>query len=865
MADHAPERNPQGRTATPARGSSNSPTNGAQTPSLHVPLLPLSQSVVFPKSVYPLAVSGEHAQSLAQAVTESKGLVALFLQGGENLSGTTAANLCNVGTLARVSNVTQVEGGPIQFSAEGLERIAMREVTQLEPYAAATVEILPYEQTGDEETGALFEQVKGLYTSLLEISSGGQKLVPVLEQTTDPFDLAYLVASTISISPQARQAILEASGAPEMLSQLLLFLNKTGEITNSQPQPGEQLPHGGEGNERGGPSASSNQIARTYKLEQTAMDRAEMEARIARAGLPQDAMKQAGRELERLSLLTPNSPDYNMIRSYLQWLADIPWQVDEEPDFDIERARDILDRDHFGLQEVKSRIIEYLAVRKLRRQRNMGVDECEVSQTTDAPSQPILCLVGPPGVGKTSLGRSIAEALNRPFVRISLGGVSDEAEVRGHRRTYLGALPGRIIQSIVRVGSAQPVMMLDELDKLASKASTGGGDPTAALLDVLDPQQQREFVDHYIEVPFDISCIFFVATANSLESVPEALRDRLEIIRLSGYTEEEKCEIALRHLVPRQMEWHALHEGDINWKPDGVLEIIRSYTQEAGVRQMEREIATVCRRVAAMIAQGDDTGNYPCAADAGFITDVLGTPRYLPEEPSATDEPGLVTGVFWTPVGGDIMHIEALLMPGGKTLTITGQLGEVMRESAQTALSYVRAHAHELNIDPTFYETHDLHLHIPSGAVAKDGPSAGIGLATALVSLLTEAPVSSELAMTGEITLRGRVLPVGGVKEKVLAAKRAGIRKMILPTQNKRDLDEVQPELLEDMQIITVDTMEEVLAAAFPPQHKRGLLTRRRARVGRRRPMRRIVELPGAAQGRAFRAEPRTHGSKNRQ
>jgi ATP-dependent Lon protease len=767
----------------------------------------------------------------------------MFLQREDADDSPTGTDLYPVGTLARMSDLHPGPDDLLEFQAEGLERVVLRRIVQYEPYAAAFVEGLPEEQTQAEGVANLFEQTRRAYAAVLAGSPAEQQLLPILEETTEPLDLAYLVAATIPISAQAKQAILEAEGAHLKLSQLLLYLHKVLDLKSTHAA--------GDGDTGNGTQASpAPETPRPYGLNQAAVDRADLEQRIASAGLPPHAGRQAERELERLSLLTPSSPDYNMIRTYLQWLADMPWRVDEEPDFELDRARGILDRDHFGLQEVKARIIEYLAVRKLRKQRTKDGDDCLDSQISDGPRQPVLCLVGPPGVGKTSLGRSIAEALNRPFVRISLGGVSDEAEVRGHRRTYLGAMPGRIVQSLARVGSAQPVMMLDELDKLATKASAGG-DPTAALLDVLDPEQQREFVDHYVEVPFDISCLFFVATANSMDPVPEALRDRLEVIRISGYTEEEKREIAVRHLIPRQMEWHALTEQDVRWQTEAVLEIIRSYTQEAGVRQLEREIATVCRRVATTIAE-HGTRHRSLVADADFIAEVLGTPRYLPEEPSATDEPGVVTGMFWTPVGGDIMHIEALLMPGGKTLTITGQLGEVMRESAQTALSWVRAHAEELGIDPTFYDRHDIHLHIPSGSVAKDGPSAGIALATALVSLLTKTPVSSELAMTGEITLRGRVLPVGGIKEKVLAARRAGVRKIVLPTQNRRDLDEIQPELLEDLQIVTADTMDDVLSVAFPRTPKRGLLPRRYGRVGvgHPRPRRRLSELPGVARGR---------------
>lgn len=844
MVSSTQEWDHTGPKSPPQRGTANPEGDINQASPKTVPLLPLSDNVIFPRSIYPLALSGEHAQQLAAAAQKADGYVAMFLQREDVAENPTGGDLYQVGTLARMVDVRTGPDDLLEFQAEGLERVTLRRIVQYEPYAAAVVESMPEKQVEAKGVANLFEQVKHAYIALIAGTPAEQQLLPIVEETTEPLDLAYLVAATLPISPQAKQVILEAEGAHLKLSQLLLYLNKAQEFKLDQSAASTET--------AAVDSQPSSVVAtpRAFGLNQTAIDRADLEKRIMEAGLSPEAMKQAERELDRFSLLTPTSPDYNLVRTYLQWLADLPWKVDEDPDFELESARAILDRDHFGLQEVKARIIEYLAVRKLRKQRAKCEDECDGSQGQDTPRQPVLCLVGPPGVGKTSLGRSIAEALNRPFVRISLGGVSDEAEIRGHRRTYLGAMPGRIIQSLARVESAQPVMMLDELDKLATKAN-GGGDPTAALLDVLDPEQQREFVDHYIEVPFDISCLFFVATANNMDPVPEALRDRLEVIRISGYTEEEKREIALRHLIPRQMEWHALTGQDVHWQPEAVLEIIRSYTQEAGVRQLEREIATVCRRIATMVAE-HGTKNLPITADAGFITEVLGTPRYLPDEPSDTDEPGVVTGVFWTPVGGDIMHIEALLMPGGKTLTITGQLGEVMRESAQTALSWVRAHAEELGIDPTFYDRNDIHLHIPSGSVAKDGPSAGIALATAVVSLLTKTPVSSDLAMTGEITLRGRVLPVGGIKEKVLAARRAEVRKIVLPTQNRRDLDEIQPELLEDLQIFTADTMDDVLAYAFPPAQRRILFPRRYARVGvgHPRPRRRLTELPGAARAR---------------
>jgi ATP-dependent Lon protease len=473
----------------------------------------------------------------------------------------------------------------------------------------------------------------------------------------------------------------------------------------------------------------------------------------------------------------------------------------------------VLDEEHYGLDDVKQRIIEYLAVSKLRRERqdDGGSPETDASPGTQRPTlsrEPILCLVGPPGIGKTSLGRSVASALDRPFVRISLGGVSDEAEIRGHQRTYLGAMPGKIIRSLARLETNHPVIMLDEIDKLGSD---GKGDPASALLEVLDPEQQRGFLDHYLDVPFDLSNVFFIATANLLDTLSPALSDRLEIIQLSGYTEHEKTEIALRHIVPAQMEIHALHDGDATWEPEAILSVIRNYTREAGVRQLEREIATVCRRIATMLAQGESATGEPYRVDEDFISEVLGTPRYLPDVAEVSDQPGIATGVVWTPVGGDIIYVEASMMPGGRTLTITGQLGEVMRESAQAALSYVRSRAIELRIDPGFFESNDIHLHVPSGAVQKDGPSAGVTIAVALASLLTGVAVPSDLAMTGEITLRGRVLPVGGIKEKVLGARRAGMRRLVLPAQNRRDLEDLPAETVEGLEIVLVENMDDVL------------------------------------------------------
>ena len=759
---------------------------------LLVPLIPMINGVIFPRVLHPLTLRGEQAESIARAAVSEDGLVALFMQRPTpDGIDPTPADLAPVGTLARLSEIKWTEDGAIHVTAEGQGPVRLVSVTRWEPHVESLVEPVPPPDEDETQPAALARQARDLYARLLSRDQyANEQMAPVLEKVEDPEELAYLIAATVPISPEGKQALLETHTVSAKLVTLISYLNKALQLNSS--------PRNGNGS---GPQPQH--------IDPATLDRISLEEKLKASDLPPEAREVASRELERLSLLAPTSPDYNMTRTYVQWLADMPWSAPYEGEIDLERAAAVLNRDHYGLDEVKTRILEHLAVRKLRSQR--GADTSE--EGAEPPRQPILCLTGPPGVGKTSLGRSIAEALGRPFVRISLGGMSDEAEIRGHRRTYLGAMPGRIAQSLARTSSNQPLIMLDELDKLSKD---GKGDPTAALLDVLDPEQQRAFVDHYLGIPFDISRVFFISTSNTLDSVHEALRDRLETIRLAGYTEDEKLQIAVRHLVPRQMVWHTLGPEDAQWQEKAVLLIIRNYTREAGVRQLDREIATVCRRIAAMVAQkGSAAPSQPYIADAAFVSEVLGTPRFLPPEPLETDQPGVATGVFWTPVGGDIMHIEAIMMPGGKTLTVTGQLGEVMKESAQAALSYVRSRTEDLGIAPDFYEHNDLHLHIPSGAVAKDGPSAGVALAVALVSLLTDIPVPSDIAMTGELTLRGKILPVGGIKEKVLAARRAGLRRVLIPAQNRADLDSLQPEILSDLQVIEADTMDEVLAAAF--------------------------------------------------
>jgi len=542
------------------------------------------------------------------------------------------------------------------------------------------------------------------------------------------------------------------------------------------------------------------------------MEIEELRTKIAEAGMPEEAEKEALRELSRLEKLPPAAAEYGVIRTYLDWLTALPWSVTTEDTLDIPHARQVLDEDHYDLEKIKERILEYLSVRKLRLERAKERAEEDLHPQDLIRRERegvILCFVGPPGVGKTSLGQSIARALGRKFIRMSLGGVRDEAEIRGHRRTYIGAMPGRIIQAIRRVGSKNPVFMLDEVDKIGADWR---GDPSSALLEVLDPEQNREFRDHYLDVPFDLSQVMFITTANILDTIPGPLRDRMEILQLSGYTEEEKLHIAKGYLIPRQIRENGLRPSEISFTDDAIRVIIRDYTREAGVRNLERQIGAVCRKVATRVAEGHTE---PVVVEADRVSEFLGKPLYFFEAAERCDLPGVATGLSVTAVGGDILFIEATKMPGQKGLTITGQLGDVMKESAQAALSYVRSQADKLGFDRDFFNTSDIHIHVPAGAVPKDGPSAGVTIATALASLLTGRPVRSDVGMTGEITLRGQVLPVGGIKEKVLAAHRAGLRTVILPRRNEKDLDDLPPDVRDEIQFVLVDRVDEVLETAL--------------------------------------------------
>ena len=614
-------------------------------------------------------------------------------------------------------------------------------------------------------------------------------------QVRDPARLTDLVASYLKIAVEELQDLLATLDVRQRLEKLIVILSREIELLELGHKIQSQV------------QTELNKNQREYYLRQQlkaiqkelgeadgrSSEIEDLEKKIEAAKMPEDARKAADKELERLRMIPPESAEHTVVRTYIDWLVSLPWGIATEDNLEIANARKVLDEDHYDLEKVKERILEFLAVRKLK---------------ADTKG-PILCFVGPPGTGKTSLGRSIARALGRKFVRLSLGGIRDEAEIRGHRRTYIGSLPGRIVQGLRNAGSNNPLFILDEVDKLGADFR---GDPASALLEVLDPEQNNTFVDHYLDVPLDLSKVLFLTTANMLDTIPHALRDRMEVLELPGYTEEEKLQIVERHIIPKQLADHGLGDTKIEFTRPAVAEIIRSHTREAGLRNLEREIARVCRKIARSITEGETA---PESITVEMLQRYLGPPKFFSEVAERTNEPGVATGLAWTPNGGDIIFIESTRMAGQKGLTLTGSLGDVMKESAQAALSYIRTRADRIGLATDFYDKSDIHVHVPAGAIPKDGPSAGVTIAASLVSLLTGRPVRNDVAMTGEITLRGKVLPVGGIKEKVLAARRAGIRTVILPRRNEHDLDDIPPELRAEMETIFVDTVDEVLAHAL--------------------------------------------------
>ena len=764
-----------------------------------LPVLPISGAFVFPKMLFPLEVSGISAISLIDKAMAGDRLIGLAMlkKSEEPTEGPhKIEDFYSVGTSVVILRMAKTADNKTQLLLQGLGRFRILELLEGEPYLVARVENLEEKEIRDLEIEALMANLVGLFDRIVKLSPFlPQEFGAMAKTVTDPGVLADIIASVINAPIEEKQKVIEMLDVKERLRHVTRLVNHQVEILELGSKIQSQVKDDMDKSQR--EYYLRQQLGAIRKeLGETDDDKVEIEEyreKIEKKNLPEEAKKEAERELSRLSKMHPSSAEYTVAATYLDWMTSLPWKEKTEDNLDIKKARRVLDEDHYGLEKAKRRIIEYLAVRKLK---------------PDSKG-PILCFAGPPGTGKTSLGHSIGRALGRKFIRISLGGVRDEAEIRGHRRTYVGALPGRIIQGMRRAESNNPVFMLDEIDKVGSDFR---GDPSAALLEVLDPEQNACFTDHYLDVAFDLSHVMFITTANILETIPPALRDRLEVIELPGYTLDEKIRIARRYLIPRQIEANGLKPEQIRIMRSAIARIVTGYTREAGVRNLEREIASVCRSVACQIAAGDIEKTTVSVRD---LHRILGPVRVTDEADVRTAKPGVVRGLAWTPVGGDILFVESTSMTGKGGLTLTGQLGDVMKESATAALSFIRTNAEQLGIAKDFFEGTDIHIHVPSGAIPKDGPSAGVTMLTSLTSLLTNKTVKRDLAMTGEITLRGLVLPVGGIKEKVLAAHRAGVRTIILPKWNRKDLEEVPAKVKKEITFHFVDEMMEVLRIAL--------------------------------------------------
>jgi ATP-dependent Lon protease len=765
-----------------------------------LPLLPLKNSVLFPYLFMPLAVGRSASLAAAEAAlaTEGKEIIVVAQRDPNKDVPTTADDLYTIGTKAVIKKMARPNETQMDLIVLGVERVVILKFDETEPHPQVRVHAFPLPEDNSQEVQALHRAVSELAGKVVTLAqpSAPAELAQMLTQTEDPLRLVYLLGSMMNLELAKEQALLEALTRAEALRLMHTYLTSEYQVLQLRDKIANEA------------QSEMSKQQREYLLRQQLHaiqqelgekdpQQAEIELlreRLQKLNLPEEVSKDAMRELSRLERLPPGAPDYQVIRTYLDFVVELPWNTFTEDNLDIARAREILNQDHYDLKDVKERILEQLGVLKLNPE----------------AKAPILCFFGPPGVGKTSLGQSIARALGRKFERMSLGGLHDEAELRGHRRTYIGAMPGRVVQAIRRAGSRNPVVMLDEVDKLGRDFR---GDPAAALLEILDPEQNKSFRDNYLDLPFDLSKVFFITTANTLDTIPRPLLDRMEMLRLPGYSEEEKTEIAKRYLIPRQLQHAGLKPEEVGFGDGTLHALIAHYTREAGLRQLERTIGRVARKIALRHAEGDVSAITVLPAD---VAPLLG-PEIFPEDERRKEQPpGVATGLAWTETGGEVLYIEATLLRGGKGLTITGQIGEVMQESARAAQSYIWSHSDDLGIDPAVFRDCGVHLHVPAGAVPKDGPSAGVTMATALASVYTQTPVRTDTAMTGEITLTGLVLPIGGLKEKVLAARRAGIHRIIAPKGNEKDLQDFSEAVRKETEFIFVERIEQVLAAAFP-------------------------------------------------
>ncbi|GAW67691.1 peptidase [Geoanaerobacter pelophilus] len=781
--------------------------NGQETEELNIPdvlpLLPVRDVVVYPYMILPLFVGREISISAVDYALSKDRMIFLATQRDVGDEDPAPEAIYEVGTVAMIMRMLKLPDGRVKILVQGLTKARITEYLAEKPFYSVRIDriVEPALQENTLEAEALIRTVKEELGKIVALGKAvSPEVMVIVENMQEPGSLADLVASNIGLKVEEAQGLLEVIDPLERLKRVNDLLNKESELLNMQARIQSAA------KEEMGKSQREYYLREQLRAIQQELGEtdarseeiAELRKSIESAKMPQPVEKEALKQLGRLEQMHPDAAEAGMLRTFLDWMVDIPWGKSTKDSLEINRASEILNEDHYFLEKVKERILEFLAVRKLKKKMK----------------GPILCFVGPPGVGKTSLGKSIARAMGRKFVRISLGGVRDEAEIRGHRRTYVGALPGRIIQGLKQAGSNNPVFMLDELDKLGSDFR---GDPSSALLEVLDPEQNNSFSDHYINLPFNLSNVMFIATANQMDTIPGPLRDRMEVISLSGYTEEEKLGIAKRYLVPRQVKENGITEETVTFSDEALKTVISKYTREAGLRNLEREIGSICRKVARKVAEGK--GEH-FTITAGTVAKYLGPPKFLREEEMERNEVGVVTGLAWTPVGGEVLFVEATVMKGKGGLTLTGQLGDVMKESAQAALSYIRSKTADFDIPEDFNSTTDIHVHVPAGAIPKDGPSAGVTMATALVSALTKIPVRKEVAMTGEITLRGKVLPIGGLKEKILAAARLGVTTIVIPVQNQKDLEDVPKTILKKLKIVPASNIDDVLAVAlevYPP------------------------------------------------